>query len=89
MHEQRVGRGGGHQLLVDLVVGEIFLTLGLFFFLAHAGPDVGVDGRSAGDRFLGVVGEGQLHIGTLGAKGIEECRLELIALGRRNCKMDA
>ena len=57
VHEDAVGLGLGHQGVVDLVGGEEPQALLLFRFLAHGGPDVGVDGVGAADGFGRVVGD--------------------------------
>ena len=51
------GRAIDEQVLVHLVRGETLAPLGRFLFLAHAGPDVGVDRVRAGYGFCRIVGD--------------------------------
>ncbi len=49
VHEQRMGRGSGHQGGVDLVLGKNLFPPGRFLLAAHRRPDVRVDRIDAGD----------------------------------------
>ena len=53
MHEDGVRRGAGEQRFVHLVIREGSFTHFGFFFLAHAGPYIGIDGLRARDGFFG------------------------------------
>src|ERR1700728_168329 len=54
MQEDGVWSRLREQRLIDLISGEGFFASGGFGFLAHAGPDVGVNGLCARDGFSGV-----------------------------------
>ena len=58
MHEDCVGLGMVEQLGVDLVREKYLAALFRFGFLAHAGPDVGVNDVGAGGGGNGIVGNG-------------------------------
>ena len=66
VHEDGVGLGVGHEGLVDLVGLEDGGASGGLVLEAHGGADISVDGVGTGDRFDGVVEEGDGTAGLLG-----------------------
>ncbi len=57
MHEDGAGAGLIEEGVVDLIIAEGVAAFDRFLLLAHAGPDVGIDGVGAIDGFGGVVGD--------------------------------
>src|ERR1017187_9343469 len=53
VQEDSVRRGLREKRFVHLICRESFLARSRFSFLAHARPDVGVDGLGSGDGVLG------------------------------------
>ena len=72
VHEDRLLGRRGHQLGVDLIIGKIFSPASRFGLLAHAGPDVGVDGRRLAHRLGRIGGHGQLEIGHVTSSAARE-----------------
>ena len=54
VHEFRVRRSLCHQRFIHLEATEVAQTLGCLGFLAHAGPDIGVDDIGIGDGTRGI-----------------------------------
>ena len=85
VHEERAGLGQRHHRFVHLVALEGLLALGVFDFLAHRRPHVGVDRVDVADRGLRIGELGQprallRHLGRL----IDDFVRQLEALRRRD-----
>ena len=84
MHKQHILCSMADQLMVNLVVGEMFKALFLFLFLSHGGKDIGGYQVGASDRGHRVIGDGhalarlgqQLHAGLV-AGGAGDIQVEV------------
>lgn len=66
VEEDGIGAGGGEEGSVDLIGGEYLLAIEGFGFLAHAGPDVGIDDVRTVDGLAGVGSELERNAGLMG-----------------------
>ena len=82
MQKHRVARRVLHQPGVDLVAGEHPFAGRRLRLLAHARPDVGIDGAGFAHRFQRIVGHLQVQLGDLRGQMLEKLRRESVAVGR-------
>ncbi len=91
MHEQRALVGAAHHVVVDLVGGEDAVAFLDLVFLAHAGPDVGVDGVGAVGGGVGIVADRHLRAAVLrrAHRLVDDARVGLVALRRADADVGA
>ena len=92
MHEHGLGAGDIHQVLVDLICGQVVDALGPDLDrLAHGHPDVGVEDVCAlcglGRVFL--EGDGRTRLGGDGLALLHQCSVRLVLLGGAGGEVEA
>ena len=78
-----------HQRGVDLIGGEIGFAFGAFRLLAHARPDVGVNGHGVSHRLGRIVGDSQVEFGHFAPKTGQLVSRELIPFRRGHDELHA
>ena len=78
MHHHRIFFRHGNDLGVDLIRPKRAQAVLCLFFLAHAGPDIGVDPNDAGHSFLDEISNGDF--GPLDTRLLQHRQIRFVTL---------